>query len=125
MNDSLVYRCTDCGYREIGRPEWNWSCPKCSSDEDSISGIECPHGCAEMVEPVNGDPLEPDGPYCPECGHIHGIMGPKDCDICSERVSHTDRGDSDLKTLRMSNSPDKGPIECIKIAWRRLKEKWV
>ena len=37
----------------------------------------CPHGCGEMIEPVNGDPLEPAVPYCPNCGHIQG----KDCEI--------------------------------------------
>lgn len=36
----------------------------------------CPHGCGSMMQPVNGDPLEPDSPYCPECGHIKG----NDCD---------------------------------------------
>lgn len=31
----------------------------------------CPHGCGDMVLPV-GDPMDPAGPYCPDCGHIKG-----------------------------------------------------
>lgn len=37
---------------------------------------QCPHGHGDMVQPVNGDPLEPAEPYCDECGHISG----RDCD---------------------------------------------
>lgn len=33
---------------------------------------DCPHGHGRMMKPVNGDPLEPDSPYCPKCGHIEG-----------------------------------------------------
>lgn len=33
---------------------------------------ECPHGHGKMMQPVNGDPLEPANPYCSECGHIFG-----------------------------------------------------
>ena len=29
MHDTVRYRCSNCGYSELGRPEWNWSCPKC------------------------------------------------------------------------------------------------
>lgn len=32
---------------------------------------QCPHGHGDMIYPV-GDPLEPEGPYCSECGHIDG-----------------------------------------------------
>lgn len=45
----------------------------------SVCGTErltCPHGCGEMVRGVQGDPLEPEEPYCTECGHIDG----HDCD---------------------------------------------
>lgn len=37
---------------------------------------QCPHGHGDMTPPVNGDPLEPDAPWCLECGHIYG----RDCD---------------------------------------------
>lgn len=33
---------------------------------------ECPHGHGEMILGFPGDPLEPEDPYCAECGHIHG-----------------------------------------------------
>lgn len=33
---------------------------------------QCPHGCGEMIVGVQGDPLEPEEPYCPKCGHIQG-----------------------------------------------------
>lgn len=46
-----------------GDPTWSW---------DVKDATECPHGCGLMMNPIHGDPLEPEDPYCPECGHIKG-----------------------------------------------------
>lgn len=40
----------------------------------------CPHGCGVMVKGVAGEPLEPDDPYCPQCGHIKGHSCDDGCD---------------------------------------------
>lgn len=37
---------------------------------------ECPHGCGPMARPVEGDPLEDIGSFCPDCGYI--LYTPRD-----------------------------------------------
>jgi len=53
------------------------------------SNPDCPHGHGEMVQPVNGDPLEPDSPYCTTCGHIDGKK--EGCSICTTAVSRSEQ----------------------------------
>jgi len=43
----------------------------------------CPHGHGKMIRGVQGDPLEPEEPYCRECGHILGHLD--GCDICEDK----------------------------------------
>jgi hypothetical protein len=50
-----------------------------------MSNPDCPHGCGEMMSPINGDPLEPKKPYCTECGHIYK-NGADGCSICEEKT---------------------------------------
>lgn len=62
----------------------------------------CPHGHGDMIQPVNGDPLEPDSPWCPECGHIHG----RDCD---------DGCDYELASCTVCDYSVSDPVELAKL----------
>jgi hypothetical protein len=61
---------------------------------------KCDHGCSALVAPVAGDPLEPDSPYCPVCGHIKGRECGDVCDFSNDAQG----GNVDIWLLALSYS---------------------
>lgn len=54
--------------------------------ERNSTQIICPHGCGEMINGVQGDPLEPEDPYCPDCSHIDGHDCDNGCDYSDPTI---------------------------------------